>query len=104
MASLTITIKAPVDIYQDGSVFVAKCTRFDVITQGDTFKEAHANLIEALTLFIETCYEMGTLEEVLREAGFKPASTTEYVMDNCQNHIELSVPFLAYNHLRECRA
>ena len=104
MASLTITIKAPVDIYQDGSVFVAKCARFDVITQGNTFEEAHENLIEALTLFIETCFEMGTLEEVLREAGFKPASTTEDVPDNCPNHIELSFPFLAHNHLGECRA
>jgi predicted RNase H-like HicB family nuclease len=103
-SSVTINIKVPADIYKDGQVFVASCPRFGVITQGVSFEEAKNNLFEAMTLFIETCLEMGTLEEVLRESGFKLTHTPEDVQDNCPEHIELSFPFLAQNHLRECRA
>ena len=44
----------------------------DVTTQGDTRREAEENLREAVGLFLETCQEMGTLEEVLRQAGLFP--------------------------------
>ena len=70
MASVTINVKVAIDIRQDGPLFVARCERFGVVTQGSTYEEAKANLIEAVSLFIETCYEMGTLETVLKEAGF----------------------------------
>ena len=104
MASVTINVKVAVDIYQDGELFIADCKRFGVITQGDTFEEAKYNLIEALSLFVETCFEMGTLEDVLKESGFRSSSRGELDTDNCPNHIELSLPLLASNHLRECRA
>jgi len=104
MALLTINIKVPVDIYKDGRVFLASCARFGVITQGNTFEEAKDNLAEALSLFIETSIEMGTLEQILKESGFRPTMAAEDIHDNCPNHIELSFPFLAQNHLRECRA
>jgi predicted RNase H-like HicB family nuclease len=34
--------------------FVAHCPELDVASQGDTIEEAHANLKEALGLFLET--------------------------------------------------
>lgn len=104
MASVTINIKVAVDIYQDGGLFIADCKRFGVITQGNTFEEARNNLIEALSLFVETCFEMGTLESILKESGFSSSSKGEIDVDNCPDHIELSLPFFASNHLRECRA
>jgi len=104
MALVTINIKVPVDIYKDGGLFLASCARFGVITQGTTFEEAKDNITEALSLFIETAFEMGTLEQILKESGFRPTRAGEDVRDNCPNHIELSFPFLAQNHLRECRA
>ena len=104
MASVTINVKVAIDIRQDGPLFVARCERFGVVTQGSTYEEAKANLIEAVSLFIETCYEMGTLETVLKEAGFLPATGKEENGDDGPNHIELSLPFLAGNHPRECRA
>lgn len=50
--------------------FVAKCPSLDVVSQGDTESEAKENLKEALELFLLGCFEMGTLEEVLRRSGF----------------------------------
>jgi predicted RNase H-like HicB family nuclease len=34
--------------------FVALCPQLDIASQGDTIEEAHANLKEALALFLET--------------------------------------------------
>jgi predicted RNase H-like HicB family nuclease len=104
VSQVTINIKVPVDIYRDGPLFLARCARFGVVTQGTTFEEAKDNILEAVSLFVETCLEMGTLEQVLKDSGFELVSNSDDLQDNCPNHIELSFPFLAKNHMRECRA
>jgi predicted RNase H-like HicB family nuclease len=45
-------VTAIIEREDDG--FVALCPEFDIASQGDSIEEARANLIEALTLFIET--------------------------------------------------
>jgi len=42
---------------------------------GDTPEEALASLQEAVTLFLEECQRMGTLEIVLEEAGYRREPT-----------------------------
>lgn len=54
---------------EDGQI-VAVCPELNVSSFGDTIDEALASLQEAVTLFLEECQEMGTLEEVLEEAGY----------------------------------
>jgi predicted RNase H-like HicB family nuclease len=104
MATVTINIKVPVDFFFDGGVHVANCARFGVITQGCTLEEAKQNLEEALILFFETCLEMGTFDDVLKESGFTKMETNEQDIDNCRDHLELALPYMARNHMRECRA
>lgn len=41
-------------IEREGDGFVALCPELDVASRGNTIEEARANLIEALTLFLET--------------------------------------------------
>jgi len=41
-------------IEREDDGFVALCPEFDVASQGASIKEAHTNLVEALTLFFET--------------------------------------------------
>ena len=53
-----------------GKWWIASAPELEVTTQGATFPEAEANLREAVALFIESCLRRGTLEQVLREAGF----------------------------------
>ena len=65
-------MKVPARIFREGDGFVSHCPIFDVSSQGDTEEEAKANLVEALTGFIMVCHEMGTIFEVLKEAGFVP--------------------------------
>ena len=41
-------------IVREGDGYVALCPEVDVASQGDTVAEAHENLQEALTLFLDT--------------------------------------------------
>ena len=55
--------------HREREQWIAWCPDLDVTTQGDTIRKADENLREAVSLFLETCHAMGTLEDVLREAG-----------------------------------
>ena len=71
----TVTVSARLAAYvraeKDGGYFVY-CPVLDVGSQGDTVAEAKKNIAEATQCFVDGCYEMGTLNEVLLECGFKP--------------------------------
>lgn len=56
---------------------VASCPVLDVHSQGGTEAEAIANLREAIQVFLETCIDMGTLEQVLKDSGFRVGHTVE---------------------------
>lgn len=65
-----ITLRA--NFHQERNQWIGWCPDLDVTCQGATRDEAEENLREAVELFLETCQEMGSLEEVLREAGLLP--------------------------------
>ncbi|MDE2659853.1 MAG: hypothetical protein OXI45_06540 [Acidobacteriota bacterium] len=65
-----ITLRA--NFHQERNQWIGWCPDLDVTSQGATRDEAEKNLREAVELFLETCQEMGTLDEVLREAGLLP--------------------------------
>ena len=68
-----IEFRLPARIRKKGKWYVSSCPSLDVHSQGHTKEEARRNLVDALVFFLESCFERGTLEEVLREAGFVPA-------------------------------
>ena len=84
-------MSVPARIRVDGDIFVASCPALDVVSQGGSKEQALANLVEALQLFVETCYEMGTLGEVLREQGFQPGEAVEDIDDDDWIHVPLSL-------------
>lgn len=59
----------PVVYFQEGSAIIAYCVSLDVSSCGHDLKEARRNIRDAVTGFIETCKEIGTLKEVLEESG-----------------------------------
>ncbi len=65
-------MKVPVKVFQEDEMFISYCPVFDISSQGYNEENAKANLIEALTGFLMVCYEMGSLFDVLKEAGFVP--------------------------------
>ena len=85
MASQSIEIKKRQDVVsvrvqlhghikkEKSGMYVSYCPALDLCSQGKTEKEARKNIIEATRLFIESCFEDGTLNEVLHESGFRLA-------------------------------
>lgn len=59
-----------IEIFKEGDVYVAVSPQLNVSSFGETVEEARASLREAVAAFIEECQAMGTLDEVLEEAGF----------------------------------
>lgn len=67
-------VSVPVRVRKQDDVFVAACPALDVVSQGDSHDDALENLVRAIQLFLTTCYETGTLDDVLRDSGFEPTS------------------------------
>jgi predicted RNase H-like HicB family nuclease len=87
---IAMEFKVPARIRRKGKWFISSCPLLDVYSQGHTRGEAEHNL-DALTSFLISCYERGTLDEVLREAAFVPvAEAPETVL--AKGDIELTVP------------
>lgn len=63
---LTITAQAGVWYDEEVGQYVSVCPALDLYSQGDTEAQAISNIQEAVSLFLETCYELGTLNQVLQ--------------------------------------
>jgi len=61
-------------IFQEDKTFVAHCPELDVSSCGHDVDEARQNLKTAVRLFVEEAKKLGTLEDILREAGYQRAS------------------------------
>lgn len=62
----------PVTVHKEGKWFVSSCPILNVSSQGRTQGKSLENLGEALYLFLRSCYERGSLDQVLRESGLRP--------------------------------
>jgi len=59
-----------IEIVREGDLFVGICPDLQISSFGETIEEARRSVREAVEAFIEECEAMGTLDEVLEEAGF----------------------------------
>ncbi|MBI5524456.1 MAG: type II toxin-antitoxin system HicB family antitoxin [Desulfarculus sp.] len=96
-----MTLRVPVEIKKRGKWFVATCPVLDVVTQGETAEKAKKNLEQALTLFLVSCFERGTLEEVLSQCGFRPSLIATPSVPKKpvgrEEYLNVPIPFLV-NH------
>lgn len=65
---------APLEVHfrPEGDLWLGLCPSLDIGTQAPTYDAVQENMKEAILLFFESCLRRGTLEQVLRESGFKP--------------------------------
>lgn len=70
MPIIKIEMQLHAQTKQEGDWFIARVPDLDIYTQGHTEEEALSNLTEALQLFVESCFEQGTLEQVFRDCGY----------------------------------
>jgi predicted RNase H-like HicB family nuclease len=57
-------------IFKEGRTFVAHALELDVSSCGGTKEKALTNLRSAVALFLEQAEKMGTLGQILEEAGY----------------------------------
>jgi len=67
-------LSVPVVLKHEDKWIIASCPELGVHSQGKTEHAALKNIAEALSLFVQSCFERGTLEQVLKDCGFEPAS------------------------------
>jgi len=104
VAKVFFDVKLPAKTRKKASIYISSCDVLDIHTQGYSEKESRENLIEAVKLFITTCFERGTLYQVLKECGFQVLKNT--VKPAKKRHfITVPIPFNAKGScLSECRA
>ncbi len=57
-------------IWKEGNMYSSYCPELDVASCGKTINKAKKNLKEALEIFIEETTKVGTLHDLLEEAGY----------------------------------
>jgi len=73
--SIALLVRLTCFGYQDGDLWVAGCPTLDVYSQGDSLADARHSLEDAVGLWFESCIERGTLEQAMKELGFRPISS-----------------------------
>lgn len=63
-------ISYTVHTFKEGDTYVAYVPELDVSSCGATNDEARKNIRDAVQGFLEASFEMGTLKEILEEAGY----------------------------------
>lgn len=63
-----------VHTFREGGNYVAYVPELDVSSCGATVDDARRNIRDAVRGFLETSAEMGTLDQILTEAGYKLTS------------------------------
>ncbi|MFO7985113.1 MAG: type II toxin-antitoxin system HicB family antitoxin [Desulfatiglandaceae bacterium] len=96
--AIQFSANLPLKITKKESWFVASCPILDVHSQGETEELARENLKEALSLFFQSCFERGVLDDVLKECGFKAATPSiekeEEQVASREDYIQVPIPFL----------
>jgi len=64
-------IEYTIHIWKEENQFIAHGMPLDVISSGQTPDQAKAALFEAVDLFLDTAEEMGNLDEILQESGYR---------------------------------
>lgn len=72
-------LKIPVEFFQEGKAIIAYCPILDLSTSGSTLANAQRNFREAVDLWVESCIEMGTLDQALQELGWTKKKTDNNV-------------------------
>ena len=63
-------ISYTVHTFKEGSTYVAYVPELDLSSCGRTNEEARKNIRDAVQGFLQTSAEMGTLQDILEEAGY----------------------------------
>ena len=88
-------LSVPVATRHDSVGYIASCPALDVYSQGPTQDVAVRNLVEALELFLASCYRRGQLDRVLKDCGLELDQNPELPTADMQRMVHIPVPLVA---------
>lgn len=89
-----LKVKIPVSIMKEDKKFVAYSPALDLSTSGESYKEVKKRFGEIVNIFFEELIKKGTLEEVLRDLGWKKVQkkwTPPAIISQESQTVEVSV-------------
>jgi predicted RNase H-like HicB family nuclease len=66
-------LKLTEELWKEGNMYISYCPELDIASCGETVDQAKKNLGEVILINLEEAQQIGTLEELLQEAGFDEA-------------------------------
>ncbi len=93
---MELEFRVPARVRKRGKWFVSSFEPLDVHSQGKSRAEAERNLKDALASFLLSCFERGTLDRVLRDAGFiaiRPRKARPHAVAKKPREIAVPLPF-----------
>ena len=63
-------MKLTEELWKEGNMYVSYCPELDIAACGESVELAKKNLQEVILINLEEAQKMGTLDKLLREAGF----------------------------------
>ena len=85
--------------------WLSSCPPLDLFAQGNTPEEAKTNLETTVKLFLQSCYDRGTLEQVLKECGFALNRKSRILKSRATSTIKIPLYLLAPGRCQsECHA
>ena|SRR5713101_6837609 len=92
--SSAFDISFTVQVWKENHTYVAYAPELDVSSCADSIRQAKTRLREAVGLFLEEAARLGTLEDVLFEAGFeRRGKTYQAHRVLTREKVRLAVPF-----------
>lgn len=63
-------IKVTEEIWKEGNMYVSYCPELDIASCGESVEESKKNLKEVISINFVECRKMGSLNQLLQDAGF----------------------------------
>jgi len=93
---MEIHAQLPLKITRRKNYVVASCPALDIHSQGLDETHARSNLSEAITLFILSAFEAGTLNRVLEDCGFRTYILSGKTAET-DDTLDISIPLVPIN-------
>ena len=66
-------LKLTEELWKEGNMYVSYCPELDIASCGENVDQAKKNLKEVILINLEEAQKLGTLDDLLQEAGFDEA-------------------------------
>jgi predicted RNase H-like HicB family nuclease len=73
LKELIMKLKLTEELWKEGNMYVSYCPELDIASCGENVDQAKKNLKEVILINLEEAKKLGTIDDLLQEAGFDEA-------------------------------